>query len=118
MTRVLVVEDDLDLRQLLVEELLAAGHEVRACGNVPAARWVLASFQPQLVLLDIGLPVFDGNELAEHVRNFCTTDPIVVAVTGLPESAVRRDLYDLVLEKPVEWARISEVLASMRVVSS
>ena len=109
----LVVEDDADLRESLVEELVAAGHDARAVGNVPAARWTLASFQPEVVLVDIGLPVFDGNELAEHLKNVYTRAPLVVAVTGLPPSAVRRDLFDLVLTKPISWTRIAEAIGGV-----
>ena len=108
--RVLVVEDDADLRETLVDEIGAAGHEARACDNVPAARFVLASFDPDLVLLDIGLPVFDGNELAEHLRSLYSSRPLVVAVTGQPASAVRQELFDMVLTKPIGWERIAELI--------
>jgi two-component system CheB/CheR fusion protein len=108
--RVLVVEDDADLRNTLVDELTAAGHEARACDNVPAARSVLASFDPDLVLLDIGLPVFDGNELAAHLRGIYCSRPLVVAVTGQPASAVRQELFDLVLAKPIGWQSIARIL--------
>lgn len=107
--RVLVVEDDADLRETLVEEIGAAGHDARACHNVPAARSALASFDPDVVLLDIGLPVFDGNELAAHLRRIYCNRPVVVAVTGQP-SAVRQDLFDLVLAKPIDWERIAAII--------
>jgi two-component system CheB/CheR fusion protein len=108
--RVLVVEDDADLREMLAEEIGAAGHEIRACGNVPMARAVLASFDPDLVLLDIGLPVFDGNELAAQLRRIYCSRPVVVAVTGQAPSAVRRELFDLILAKPIGWERIAELI--------
>ena len=95
--RVLVVEDDADLRETLVEEIGAAGHDARACHNVPAARSALASFDP------------DGNELAAHLRRIYCNRPVVVAVTGQP-SAVRQDLFDLVLAKPIDWERIAAII--------
>ena len=77
---------------------------------MPAARAVLGKFEPDLVLLDIGLPVFDGNELAAHLRGTYCSRPLVVAVTGQPRSAVRQELFDLVLAKPIGWESIAQIL--------
>ena len=59
MVRILIVEDDADFREEVLGELearLAAGHEVRAAGTVEEALARLQDWQPQLLLVDLGLP--------------------------------------------------------------
>src|SRR5262245_2589147 len=80
--RILIVEDDPETLDGLNALLISAGHDVRASANVPAARWQLRTFSPEIILVDIGLPVFDGNELAAQVRGtFAPPMPLLVAVT-------------------------------------
>jgi DNA-binding response OmpR family regulator len=66
--RLLVVEDDGALARGLAFNLEADGHEVRQAGTCAAAREALASFDPQLVLLDLGLPDGDGLDLLRELR--------------------------------------------------
>ena len=106
--RVLVVEDDADASEMLVAELLEAGHEVRAAFNVPAARRLAGTFDPDAVLIDLGLPVFDGNELARHLRRG-TASPLLIAVTGTPERA-DEELFDAVLPKPLRGGELASAL--------
>lgn len=66
--RILFVEDDALVRHGLTRVLAAAGHDVRACGSVKDARLQVQSFDPQLLLLDIGLPDGDGIRCAGMLR--------------------------------------------------
>jgi DNA-binding response OmpR family regulator len=114
--RILVVEDDLEARQTLVEGLRDEGHDVRECGNVPTAQVMVAVFRPKVVLVDIGLPVFDGNELAAYIRKAFAKAPTLIAVTGRSgDAGIRRDLFDEVLRKPLPWVRLDELLAQLDV---
>lgn len=66
--RLLVVEDEPDLRALLVEYLAAQGFGVEAVADGAGLRAALSTARPDLVLLDIGLPDASGLELATLVR--------------------------------------------------
>src|SRR5262249_8692521 len=79
--RVLVVDDNHDAAEAVSEALGIAGHEVERASDGPAALAVAACFRPDLALIDIGLPVMDGYELARRLREI---DPKLrlFAVTG------------------------------------
>ncbi len=85
--RVLVIEDDATLNAMIVDQIARLGHEVRGAGSRSAALNELASFLPELALLDIGLPDTDGLEFLSELREYC---PVVV-VTALAsiDQAVR-----------------------------
>lgn len=66
--RVLVVDDHVDSAAMLAELLNMHGQDVRTADNGPRALETAAEFQPDLVLLDIGLPDMDGYEVARRLR--------------------------------------------------
>jgi signal transduction histidine kinase len=66
--RVLVVDDNVDAAETLAQLLSAAGHRVEIAHNPAAALMRARSFVPDLALLDIGMPVMDGYELAARLR--------------------------------------------------
>src|SRR5688572_8239811 len=81
--RILVVEDCADTRTTLRLLLRDWGHEVAEAADGPAALCSAASFCPDVVLLDIGLPGLNGYEVAKHLRSFPgLADSLLVAVTG------------------------------------
>jgi len=67
--RILVVDDDAGLRELLVSALRFAGFEVTAVGDVPAALAEIGSRPPDAVLLDVMLPGTDGFDLLHLLRS-------------------------------------------------
>ncbi len=69
MTKVLVVEDDKDLAELLAYNLKKEGYEVFVCLKGAEAIKLIESENPDLVLLDVMLPDFDGFRIAEYIRN-------------------------------------------------
>jgi DNA-binding response OmpR family regulator len=79
-TRVLVVDDDASVRQMLVEYLSAHGYDVRQAASGEAMRAELARGAPAVVLLDIGLPGEDGLTLARYLRE--RHDVGIIMVTG------------------------------------
>jgi CheY-like chemotaxis protein len=80
--RVLIVDDNRDAADSLSEGLTACGHVTAVAYDGPAALAIAATFQPQLALLDIGLPVMDGYELARRLRAEGPADLKLVAITG------------------------------------
>lgn len=80
--RILVVEDDADLRGVMVDALAADGHEVTAVGDGATALERLAETPPDLLVLDIGLgPGPDGVEVCRRLRA-ADPDLYVMAVTA------------------------------------
>ena len=66
--RILVVEDDEDVADVLSEVLRCAGHKVEVAGTADEALVQVEAFQPELAIIDIGLPDLDGYELARRIR--------------------------------------------------
>jgi DNA-binding response OmpR family regulator len=79
-TRVLVVDDDPSVRQMLTDYLSAHGYEVRQAASGAAMRAELERALPAVVLLDIGLPGEDGLTLARYLRE--RHDLGIIMVTG------------------------------------
>src|SRR6476646_6166084 len=67
--RVLVVEDDEAIADVLRRTLRQEGHEVRSAGDGVAALALAEEFVPDLVILDLGLPKLDGSEVLRRLRN-------------------------------------------------
>jgi DNA-binding response OmpR family regulator len=79
-TRVLVVDDDPSVRQMLTDYLSSHGYEVRQAASGVAMRAELERALPAVVLLDIGLPGEDGLTLARYLRE--RHDVGIIMVTG------------------------------------
>ena len=66
--RVLVVDDNTDAAEMLTQALGHLGYNVLTAHDGPAALDIARDFDPDIALLDIGLPVMDGYELAERLQ--------------------------------------------------
>ncbi|HWB75295.1 MAG TPA: ATP-binding protein [Nannocystaceae bacterium] len=113
--RVLVVDDNEDAACLLAEILHMAGYETAIAGDGPHALRLARELMPQIAVLDIGLPVMDGYELARELRRCPGLDTIrMVAVTGYGQASDRERAlavgFDEHLMKPVPRERIEAVL--------
>ncbi|HEU5056329.1 MAG TPA: response regulator, partial [Kofleriaceae bacterium] len=102
---ILVVDDNQDAAELIAEALAAAGHQVRTAFDGPAALAISESFDPDVVFLDIGLPVMDGYEVARRMRAVDGKRMTLVAITGYGQEADRQRAleagFDTHLVKPV-----------------
>ena len=67
--RILVVDDNVDAAKSLGMLLSLYGQEVRVANDGPEALIVAAEFRPDVVLLDIGMPRMDGNQVVRHLRS-------------------------------------------------
>jgi len=111
--RVLVVEDDKEIAQVLQRSLRMEGYEVRTSADGEAALADADAFSPDLVVLDLGLPKLDGIDVARHLRAdgdvpilmLTARDALEARVEGLDAGA------DDYLVKPFER---QELLARMR----
>jgi len=85
--RILVVEDDPDIRELIVHVLGSGGRQVLAAETGAAALEAVAAHDPDLVTLDLTLPDADGVEVCQAIRR--TSDAYVVMITGRDEQVDR-----------------------------
>ena len=80
---VVVVDDNRDAAELVGEMLVAVGHEVSVAHDALQALTLIARVKPTIVVLDIGMPIMDGYELASRIRDeFRENAPRLIAVTG------------------------------------
>ena len=111
--RVLVVEDDDDIADVLRRSLRQEGHEVRTAGDGEEALSMAAEFVPDLVVLDLGLPKLDGVDVCRKLR--AAGDVPILILTARTDTGDRVEGLDAgaddYLVKPFERA---ELLARMR----
>jgi len=89
--RVLIVDDNEDAAEMLALALQHKGFETRVANDAPAALRIAAEFVPDIAVLDIGLPVIDGYELASHLRSLPGLDRLhLIAVTGYGQESDRQ----------------------------
>jgi len=105
--RVLVVEDHADTRQMLMLLLERDGHQVRGAADGPQAIVEAKKFDPDIVLLDIGLPGLDGYAVARELRQI--SDARLVALTGYG-TLEQEAPFDEHLLKPVEPAKLRDLM--------
>ncbi|HET7568959.1 MAG TPA: ATP-binding protein [Gammaproteobacteria bacterium] len=114
--KVLIIDDYVDAAESLAELLKMDGYEVRVVYDGAAALEAAAEFQPAVALVDIGLPVMDGYEVARHLRNMPHRKKLtLVALTGYGQENDRRRArdagFDEHLVKPLDPMKIGELLA-------
>jgi signal transduction histidine kinase/ActR/RegA family two-component response regulator len=104
--RILVVEDNADAREMLRIVLELAGHEVHEAVDGPTGLAAALDLRPDIALVDIGLPGFDGLEIARRVRHALGASIHLVALTGYGQPDDRRLAleagFDAHLVKPVD----------------
>jgi CheY-like chemotaxis protein/two-component sensor histidine kinase len=112
--KILVVDDDVTALETLSELLKQWGHEVKVAQDGSSALETVSHYQPEMVILDIGLPDMEGYEIARQIRQGERGQEILlVALTGYGEEARRRSQeagFDYHFTKPVDLAALKEVV--------
>jgi len=116
--RVLVVDDNVDAAESISLLLEQAGHDVRMAYDGPTALEAALAYRPHVVLLDIGLPGFDGFEVALRLRQQPALQGVVlVAVTGYgQETDLQRSQdagFNHHLVKPADFGKLQDILATV-----
>lgn len=116
--RVLVVDDNTDAAEMLAAILTLFGYQTATAHDGPTALELAIRFKPNAALLDLGLPVMDGFELARRLRTTPGLEGIrLVAVTGYGMASDREQSrnagFDLHLVKPIQAETIEAVLAEL-----
>jgi len=114
--RVLIVDDNNDAADSLADLLRDAGHEVEVAYSPVAALKLVETFRPEVAVLDIGLPVMDGYELAARLRsNPVTANCLLIALTGYGQSHDRlrseEGGFQYHLVKPVDIVQLFKIVA-------
>jgi CheY-like chemotaxis protein/two-component sensor histidine kinase len=117
---VLIVDDNHDAAVMLAEYVRSLGYRVRTAHDGPAALKAAAEISPQIALLDIGLPVMDGYELASRLREVHAAGALkLIAVTGYGQAAdrdrSRHAGFDAHLVKPVDLDDLANLLETLAV---
>jgi len=118
-SRIVIVEDSTDSRELLCEFLSMEGFECHAAENGVAGLALIEKVRPAVATLDVGLPGMDGFELARRLRaNPDDADIFLIALTGYGQLADRaagkRAGFDEHLVKPVNVDELLRLLADLR----
>jgi signal transduction histidine kinase len=113
--RVLIVDDNEDIAVMISELLTVWGYETRYAHDALAALAMAESFAPDVAVLDIGLPVMDGYELARRFgQNTALARTRLIAVTGYGQEQDRKRAHDAGfaahLVKPVDPERLRRAI--------
>jgi len=112
--RVLVVDDNKDAAMMLAEVLASQGFVVRVAIDPLQALEYMESFVADIAVLDIGLPLIDGHELARRLRERYGPSLRLVALTGYGQQAdkekAREVGFDVHLVKPVDVSHLVQAI--------
>jgi CheY-like chemotaxis protein len=115
--KVLVVDDNIDLVQMLDLAVQGMGHEVRTALDGRSAISAALSYRPDVVLLDLGLPVVSGLDVARELRRHPEgANMRLIALTGWGQEEDRRHTaeagFDYHLTKPTDPDNLETLLAA------
>ena len=119
---ILVVEDNVDSAEATAYLVRAMGHEVEVAHDGATALDLAVAYEPAVILLDLGLPDFDGFEVVARLRDhsWARIPPVLVALTGWSTDDDRRRAaaigIDEYLVKPVRIETLRDLVT--RIASS
>ena len=117
--RILVADDNQDAADSLAMILEMAGHDVRVVHDGPGALTIAQTFRPDTVLLDIGMPLVNGYQVARALRKEAWgTGITLIALTGWGQESDRQQAieagFDRHLTKPVDLEALEALLSDGR----
>jgi CheY-like chemotaxis protein len=114
--RVLVAEDIPDAAEMMRLMIECMGHDVLIAADGVQAVAMATEFQPQIALLDVGMPRMDGYEAARRIRAALGRNVVLVALTGWGQEQDQQRAYaagfDYHVTKPAEPDVIESLIAS------
>jgi two-component system CheB/CheR fusion protein len=113
--RILVVDDNPDVLDMVDNLLAMNGAEVRCCRTASEARQLLGGFQPDLIISDLAMPEEDGFELIASIRQHSTGrgETPAIAFSGTPDPFARSRALASGFQEFVPKAEIHRLLAAV-----
>jgi signal transduction histidine kinase/DNA-binding response OmpR family regulator len=118
--RVMIIDDEPDMRELLSLSLTQCGAEVKACGSADEALKTLAQWWPNVLVCDIAMPGKDGYELIRAVRSLETgrgkrTPAVALTAYAKVEDRMRALAagFQMHVPKPIEPTELAAVIANL-----
>ncbi|HEX8618223.1 MAG TPA: ATP-binding protein, partial [Thermoanaerobaculia bacterium] len=115
--RILVIEDNADIRDLLRIKLRQLGHKVDAAEDGTTGLDKLLASPPDVALVDIGLPGMSGYEIARHVRATIGSDVYLIALTGYGQAEDKKEAlaagFNVHLTKPADFVDLQNILGQV-----
>jgi CheY-like chemotaxis protein len=117
--RVLLVDDDGDARQILLRFLHICGAETQEASNMAQALELITTFQPRVLLSDLGMPEHDGFELIRSVRQSGKSADLLpaIALTGFARSEDRHRAllagFQMHMSKPIDPQELTAAIAML-----
>ena len=112
--RILLVDDDVRLTQILKTGLKACGYEVRSENDSLRALQVVRAFKPDLIVLDVAMPGKDGGEVAQELRDQKDVgETPVIFLTSLlskTDAARSKEQGETILAKPVSIVELTKCI--------
>ena len=118
MTRILVVDDEEAIREVLVEFLARHGYTAEAAGDGPAALALARGLKPQVVLLDVAMPGMDGIETLQRLREL-SSEMVIIMISGHADDRMALRALDLgaydFIQKPLDFEYLERTLLAKMV---
>jgi signal transduction histidine kinase/CheY-like chemotaxis protein len=115
--RILVIEDNPDIRDLLRIKLRQLGHVVEAAEDGPKGLDKLLASPPDVALVDIGLPGMNGYEIARRVRAAIGAGVYLIALTGYGQAEDKKQAlaagFNVHLTKPTDFVDLQNILGQV-----
>jgi two-component system, sensor histidine kinase len=116
--RILIVEDSADNREMLRILLESSGHEIHEAADGVSGVELAVELEPDVVLIDIGLPGIDGYQVARQIRAKLRDRSRLIALSGYGQQKDRQLAFDAGFDdhllKPVDPAHLLTVLSAAR----
>jgi DNA-binding response OmpR family regulator len=88
MPRIVLIEDDVEIRRLVADALAGQGHDVESADRALEGLEMAVKDQPDLVIMDLGLPDVDGTELLRMIRAVSQVPVVVITARGADDVVV------------------------------
>jgi DNA-binding response OmpR family regulator len=109
LTKILLVEDDADLTDLLTYFLNENGYEVTGCSRGQAALLMLQQSEYDVILLNMKLPDISGNEVLVEISKQEVKTPVII-VSGNTDLLQQRERVQAVVSKPFDLYRLLDII--------
>ena len=118
MAEILLIEDDAAIRELLKTHMLKAGHTVLEAENGHVGLEMARQHGPDLIVLDVNMPVLDGTKTMRSLDADPKTQSIpVIALSAMSQTQVRDDMHqlgcDAFITKPINFDTLCKKVAEL-----